>query len=106
MFLLAEPKNRFIVLCTTAAISFTNIITSYYNTSIVSLKFLISQNPKTQCVFFPGIIGSMSPPLLLIFVAIISAPASPNPSANNAPILTIVCSKNAVSNGASFSLPV
>jgi len=79
------------------------MITSYYSTSIVSLKFLISQNPKTQCVFFPGIIGSMSPPLLLMLVAIISAPASPNPNASNAPIFTIVYSKNAVSIGASFS---
>ena len=46
--------------------------------------------------FFPGIIG-FTPPLLFIFLAIISDPASPKPKAKRAPIFIIVYSKIAVS---------
>lgn len=49
--------------------------------------------------FFPGSIGSTSPPVL-IFEAIISDPASPNPTANKAPILVSRDSNNPVSNDA------
>jgi hypothetical protein len=64
---------------------------------VASLKFLISQNPKIAIILFPGNIGSTSPPLL-IFYAMISAPASPNPSANKAPVLIISFSRIVVSN--------
>lgn len=53
-------------------------------------------NPKTAIIFFPGIIG-YTDPLLAIFLAIISAPASPNPTAKSAPILRIVDSSILVS---------
>jgi hypothetical protein len=48
-------------------------------------------------IFCPAIIG-LTPPLLLIFLAIIYDPASPYPKARSAPILTIVLSNTSVSN--------
>lgn len=56
----------------------------------------MSVNPKIARIFLPGNIGSISPPLLM-FSAIISAPASPKPSANNAPVLIINFSRILVS---------
>jgi len=55
------------------------------------VKFLISQKPNIAYFFFPGNIGSISPPLAT-FNAIISDPASPNPKARSAPILIIAFS--------------
>jgi len=66
------------------------------NTSVVSVNYLISQNPKIATTLFPGIIGSTSP-LCSILSDIIFTPASPNPRANNAPTLTIVYSSIRVS---------
>ena len=65
------------------------------------MKFLIAINPKIAIIFYPGTIGSTYPSLL-IFLAIISDPASPNPSANKAPILIIVDSKILVSYNFSY----
>ena len=56
----------------------------------------MSQNPKIPTILFPGIIGSTSPEWA-IFFAIIYEPASPKPSASNAPIFIIVCSRITVS---------
>jgi hypothetical protein len=55
-------------------------MTLVYNTSVASVKFLISQNPKIAPIFYPAIIGFRSPPDP-IFEAIILDPASPNPRA-------------------------
>jgi len=49
----------------------------------------MSQNPKIAITFLPGNIGLIDYPLEFIFDATIYEPASPNPNANNAPILTI-----------------
>lgn len=56
---------------------------------MASVKFLMSQNPKIAITFLPGNIGLIDYPLEFIFDATIYEPASPNPNANNAPILTI-----------------
>ena len=56
----------------------------------------MSQKPKIAIIFFPGNIGSISPPLL-IFSAMIWAPASPNPNASNAPVFMINFSRKEVS---------
>lgn len=91
IFLFAEPRKRSQTWWTTSPILLTNNITSSCNTSVASVKFLISQNPKMQHFFLPGSIGSTSP-LFDILDAIISLPASPNPKANNVPILIIAFS--------------
>lgn len=50
-------------------------------TSVVSVNCRMSQKPKMAVTFWPGTIGSMSPPLLML-LAMTSAPASPNPTAS------------------------
>lgn len=66
------------------------------NTSVASVKFLMSQNPNTAKVFCPGIIGLRSPPDDM-FLEIIPEPASPKPKASKYPILTIAFSRIYVS---------
>jgi hypothetical protein len=66
-------------------------MTSSYRISVASVKFLISQNPKIAHCLCPGNIGSKSP-YFAIFLPIIEEPASPNPKANNIPILVMAFS--------------
>lgn len=72
----------------------------------MSVKLRISQNPNTANTFCPGIKGSILPPPVefATFCAIILLPASPSPIANKAAVLTIVCSRTAVSSFSSFFL--
>lgn len=63
---------------------------------MVSVNYLISQNPNIATTLFPGIMGSTSP-VLAIFSAMILAPASPKPNAKSAPILIMVYSNMTVS---------
>jgi len=62
-------------------------MTFSYKISVVSVKFLISQNPKIPTHFVPGIIGLTSPKESYKFLPITSDPASPNPRASKAEIL-------------------
>ena len=86
-----------------SATSLTNSITSSYSTSVTSENYQIMQNPKMAKIFVPGIIGSTSPPWA-IFSAITFDPASPNPNASSAPILTIVYSRMTVSKTSFFAI--
>jgi len=70
-----------------SAIVFTKTITFSYKISVVSVKFLISQNPNIPTHFVPGIIGFTSPLESDKFLPITSEPASPNPKARRAEIL-------------------
>jgi len=60
------------------------------------MKLRISQNPNIAIVFLPGNIGLTSPPTAIL-LAIMFEPDSPNPNANNPPILIIVLSNIDVS---------
>mmetsp|Transcript_71030 Transcript_71030/g.205662 ORF Transcript_71030/g.205662 Transcript_71030/m.205662 type:complete len:219 (-) Transcript_71030:1408-2064(-) len=71
-----------------------------FNTSVITLKFRMSQKPKIASTRRPGIMAfkaELSPPFM--FCPMISAPASPNPSASKEPILMIVFSRMTVSIG-------
>ncbi len=56
----------------------------------------MSQNPKIATIFLPGIMGSIAPPCRML-CAIISLPASPNPTANMPHIFAIEFSSRRVS---------
>ena len=101
MFLFAAPEYLSTIPCTISPISFTNNMTPSYSSSVASVKFLMSQNPKMQMTFYPGNIGLISSPPDMFF-AIIEEPASPNPRARSPPILMSVYSSITVSSGASF----
>ena len=51
------------------------------STSVVSVNCRMSQKPKMAVTLWPGTMGSMSPPLLML-LAMTSAPASPKPIAS------------------------
>tara|TARA_B110000285_G_scaffold234667_1_gene312455 strand:- start:1780 stop:2019 length:240 start_codon:yes stop_codon:yes gene_type:complete len=72
-------------------------------TSVASVKFLISQNPKILTYLIPGNIGLISPPPY-IFLAMTWEPASPKPIAKSPPIFVIVLSRMIVSFKLSFFL--
>mmetsp|Transcript_3670 Transcript_3670/g.4919 ORF Transcript_3670/g.4919 Transcript_3670/m.4919 type:complete len:215 (-) Transcript_3670:1943-2587(-) len=97
MFLLADPPCRLTSICTICAIEFTNSITPSCSTSVASVNCRISQNPKMAHIFFPGTMGFSSPPFLR-FSAMISAPASPKPTAMREQILEKAFSRILVSN--------
>mmetsp|Transcript_42542 Transcript_42542/g.123665 ORF Transcript_42542/g.123665 Transcript_42542/m.123665 type:complete len:280 (+) Transcript_42542:804-1643(+) len=100
IFLFGLPKNSLMHECTTPAMRLTKTMTWSCNTSVASVKFRMSQNPKIASTRRPGIIAfnaELSPPWR--FCPMISAPASPKPRANNEPILMIVFSSTTVSMG-------
>ena len=83
-------------MCTIFPMVLTNSITPSCSTSVVSVNCRMSQNPKIATTFLPGIIGSISPPRRM-FAAMISEPASPNPTASNPQIFAMEFSKSRVS---------
>jgi hypothetical protein len=67
------------------------------------VKLRISQKPKTACTLRPACIGFSSLPLLMQ-LAIILEPASPNPSTSKWLIFVIACSSSSVSRVLSLIL--
>mmetsp|Transcript_24063 Transcript_24063/g.74802 ORF Transcript_24063/g.74802 Transcript_24063/m.74802 type:complete len:221 (+) Transcript_24063:972-1634(+) len=75
-----------------------------WRTSVASVKFRMSQNPKIASTRLPGTMAfsaELSPPCM--FWPMISAPASPKPSASREPIFTMVFSRTTVSMGSGCS---
>mmetsp|Transcript_14566 Transcript_14566/g.50060 ORF Transcript_14566/g.50060 Transcript_14566/m.50060 type:complete len:224 (-) Transcript_14566:1168-1839(-) len=97
MFLLALPPCRATSMWTILAMEFTNSITSSCSTSVVSVNCRMSQKPKMAHILRPGTIGLRSPPCFM-FSAMISAPASPKPTASSEQILEMLFSRIFVSN--------
>mmetsp|Transcript_52761 Transcript_52761/g.112926 ORF Transcript_52761/g.112926 Transcript_52761/m.112926 type:complete len:270 (+) Transcript_52761:848-1657(+) len=105
MFLLGLPKNSLMQEWTTPAMRLTKTITWSCSTSVASVKFRMSQKPKIASTRRPGIMAisaELSPPF--IFWPMISAPASPKPSAKREPILMMVFSSTTVSMGSGTCL--
>lgn len=101
MFLFGAPENLSTTPWTSSAISFTKAITDSSKTSVVSINYLMVQNPKIATTLCPGTIGSTSP-VWPILSEIILTPASPKPRATSAPTFTIVYSNIAVSSKCGF----
>mmetsp|Transcript_14587 Transcript_14587/g.41797 ORF Transcript_14587/g.41797 Transcript_14587/m.41797 type:complete len:302 (-) Transcript_14587:1152-2057(-) len=103
MFLLAAPCQVSTMLCTISATWFTNTMTLSCNTSVVSVKFRMSQKPKTASTLLPGIMALTVALSSSIFFPMISEPASPKPSASNLPSLMMAFSRIFVSKVCTFS---
>mmetsp|Transcript_97232 Transcript_97232/g.275471 ORF Transcript_97232/g.275471 Transcript_97232/m.275471 type:complete len:278 (+) Transcript_97232:913-1746(+) len=106
-FLFGLPKNSLMHECTTPAMWLTKTMTWSCRTSVASVKFRMSQNPKMASTLRPGIMAfnaELSPPFM--FWPMISAPASPKPRASREPILMMVFSSTTVSIGSGACLDV
>mmetsp|Transcript_2370 Transcript_2370/g.8711 ORF Transcript_2370/g.8711 Transcript_2370/m.8711 type:complete len:343 (-) Transcript_2370:586-1614(-) len=97
MFLLALPPWSATSMCTMFAMLLTYSMMDSCSTSVVSVNWRMSQKPKMATILRPGTIGLSSPPLRM-FSAMISAPASPKPTASSEQILVMEFSKIFVSN--------
>mmetsp|Transcript_108712 Transcript_108712/g.306363 ORF Transcript_108712/g.306363 Transcript_108712/m.306363 type:complete len:280 (+) Transcript_108712:844-1683(+) len=100
MFLFGAPWYSSTQPCTISPTWFTKTITFSFNTSVACMKFLMQQKPMMASTFEPGTIAftpALAPPFM--FWPMISAPASPKPSARRPPSLIIVFSKMTVSIG-------
>mmetsp|Transcript_67149 Transcript_67149/g.212596 ORF Transcript_67149/g.212596 Transcript_67149/m.212596 type:complete len:256 (+) Transcript_67149:807-1574(+) len=101
IFLFALPSWRATSRCTIFAIELTNSMTPSWRISVVSVNWRMSQNPKIANTFLPGTMGLRSPACFM-FSAIISAPASPNPTAMRLQIFVMEFSRIRVSNSSSW----
>mmetsp|Transcript_22876 Transcript_22876/g.54437 ORF Transcript_22876/g.54437 Transcript_22876/m.54437 type:complete len:204 (-) Transcript_22876:264-875(-) len=84
--------------CTISLTWLTKTITFSFSTSVASVKLRMLQKPNTASTSWPGTIAfssAVAPPCMLW--TMISAPASPKPSASRPPSLIRVLSKIAVS---------
>mmetsp|Transcript_90743 Transcript_90743/g.242960 ORF Transcript_90743/g.242960 Transcript_90743/m.242960 type:complete len:250 (-) Transcript_90743:1266-2015(-) len=80
--------------------AFTKTITLSWRISVATVKSRTEQNPKIATTRFPGTMTFAIPAsATFMLLPIISAPASPNPSASKLPILMIVFSNTTVSKG-------
>ena len=100
MFLFAWPEYWSATPCTISAIVLTKLMICSSRHILVTVNYLMSQNPKNPSTLRPFIPRLMYDSSFIYYPSCIkNAPPSPNPSASNAPIFVIVCSKICVSNG-------
>mmetsp|Transcript_83810 Transcript_83810/g.260462 ORF Transcript_83810/g.260462 Transcript_83810/m.260462 type:complete len:229 (-) Transcript_83810:927-1613(-) len=104
VFLFAAPLNSSTTPCTISATWFTNPMTSAWSTSVAMLKSRMRVEPMMHSTRLPSTMTTtlaLSAPRKLC--AMMSAPASPKPSASSDPSLIMVFSRTTVSM---ISLPV
>mmetsp|Transcript_12334 Transcript_12334/g.22432 ORF Transcript_12334/g.22432 Transcript_12334/m.22432 type:complete len:223 (-) Transcript_12334:92-760(-) len=97
MFLLGAPPLLTTYLCVISAILFTKSITSSWSPSVAKVNSRMSQKPKMASILLPGTMGLSSPPSDRL-LAMISAPADPNPICNSRAIFVMACSSMSVSD--------
>mmetsp|Transcript_95904 Transcript_95904/g.254775 ORF Transcript_95904/g.254775 Transcript_95904/m.254775 type:complete len:342 (-) Transcript_95904:590-1615(-) len=100
MFLFGAPWKSSTQPCTISPTWFTKTMTFSFSTSVAFVKLRMLQKPMMASTFCPGTIAS-TPALWLpfMFCPMISAPASPKPSASSPPSLMMVFSRMTVSMG-------
>mmetsp|Transcript_99620 Transcript_99620/g.278974 ORF Transcript_99620/g.278974 Transcript_99620/m.278974 type:complete len:348 (-) Transcript_99620:1623-2666(-) len=97
-FLFAAPKCWSTTRWTMSATWLTKTMVLSFSTSVMTLKFRMSQKPKIASTLVPGIFTVTRALESNMFSAMMFTPASPKPRANKEPSLMIVFSKICVSS--------